>query len=290
MKWCFLVNNAQWLSEFLGEVGREALKQGDECMVVINSKIAEYEKRKLFPQGVRVVSRVDWCLSNWKGVQDKDFKDLSWHEFAPALERFSRLKWSYAFSLQVVSQFSQFFNHLIATEKPDVFVGEPPAGIFGKMASHAANSHHIPFLGLVDSRVKGDYIDVYDKEYTNSKLRSAFAELSEASITEEEKQLANEYLEQFLSAAPPSSMKDQKLRFSQKDLVLHYAKKMRKEGRVLWRYARSRSRFKSVDYESESILKHSISSPLACFLNNFSPFLPPRRSQKTRRLSFHSLP
>ena len=65
MKWCILINNAPNLSEFFGKLSDEIIKRGDDCLVVFGGKIAEYEKKKFFPNKAKFISAVDWCAGNY---------------------------------------------------------------------------------------------------------------------------------------------------------------------------------------------------------------------------------
>ena len=66
MKWCFLINNFNVLPEFFGKLADQVLKEGDTCLVVFGSKIAEYEKKKFFPAGTNFISMVDWCVDHYQ--------------------------------------------------------------------------------------------------------------------------------------------------------------------------------------------------------------------------------
>ena len=79
MKWCFLLDPA-YLIGFLSRLSQQVIKEGDECIVIANSKISEYELKKHFPKEVKLLSKVDWCLKNYKRNQE-EFSDLSWKEF-----------------------------------------------------------------------------------------------------------------------------------------------------------------------------------------------------------------
>ena len=90
MKWCFLINNIDLMIEFFGKLSHQIQEGGDECLLIFNSKISEYRKRKFFPSdsfsGIKTISKIDWLIKNYK--EDKtDFNDISWKEFFPTFER-----------------------------------------------------------------------------------------------------------------------------------------------------------------------------------------------------------
>ena len=55
MKCVFLVNNASFLAEFFGKLADQVIKQGDDCLVITSSKIAEYGKKKFFPDRTAII-------------------------------------------------------------------------------------------------------------------------------------------------------------------------------------------------------------------------------------------
>ena len=66
MKWVFLINDAQFFPEFFGKLAYQAIEQKDECLVVISSKIAEYRKKKFFPDKAKFIFKIDWCIKNYQ--------------------------------------------------------------------------------------------------------------------------------------------------------------------------------------------------------------------------------
>ena len=75
MKWLFLVNDAAFLFEFLGKIAGQLIKEGDECLVVLSSRMAEYERLEFFPKESAVLSKVDWCIKNgYSTKEDKERK------------------------------------------------------------------------------------------------------------------------------------------------------------------------------------------------------------------------
>ncbi len=257
MKFCFLVNDAPFLSEFFGKICREMLKDNHEIIVVLNNKIAEYTKKQYFPSATKFISKVDWCLERYN-PQKGEFGDLSWREFFPDFSRFSRISWTYERSRSAVSQLYQFFDFVLQQEKPDVFIGEPPAGLFGEIGYYFAKKHGALFLGFTDSRIN---IGLYDSESTDSRYEKTFKELSSQDIKEDERSLLSLRLNRFIShAEKPEYMKYAKISFSQFALCWHYLRKLSELG-PLFRYLTQRKKFQKYDYESEVIVRRSLAAP-----------------------------
>lgn len=252
MKWCFLVNNADFVSEFLGKIAVQALRNGDSCTVVFNSKIAEYKKKRFFPERAAFISKIDWCVLNYDQAK-KEFGDFSWRDFLPIFERFKYYTFTYTKAVQAVSQLYQFFDWIMQTQKPDVFFGEPPAGLFGEIAYYFAKKYRIPFVGIGLSRFEGR-LDMFSSECTDFRLQETFDRLQDADISKEEKELHNAWVQGFLSHKKlPSYARPEKKSFSQFELALHYARKIREEGKTFFRYGYERLKFQAYDYESEAI-------------------------------------
>src|SRR5947207_3233419 len=127
MKWCFLVSDFKALPEFFGKISKELIKGGDDCLVVFSSKIAEYEKKKFFPEGTRFISVVDWNIDNYQ-KDKKDFFGLSWKDFFPFFERNPVLKPDYNASIEITQQIVQFYKFLFEKERPDTIINELPTG------------------------------------------------------------------------------------------------------------------------------------------------------------------
>jgi hypothetical protein len=260
MKWCFLINNAPFLSEFFGKLSSEAIKGGDECLIVWSSKIAEYEKRKFFPDKAKFISAVDWCVSNYEGGK-KEFFGLSWKDFFAFFDRNKILKFNYEKSIGITLQASQFFEFIFEKEKPDVIINEPPTGLLHKVASRFCERNNVPYLGFGGSRIDGR-IDIYDLGFICQKYESTFQKLTNSDISKEEREFAEKYIEDVVSHKQvPSYMGFTKIHFSQLGLLMHYVKRIKESGSPLFRYLRKRKYFKNFDYESESRFKNAISSP-----------------------------
>ncbi|MDO8577334.1 MAG: hypothetical protein Q7R55_00500 [Candidatus Wildermuthbacteria bacterium] len=260
MKWCFLVNNANFLSEFLGKIAHQALKEGDSCIVVFNSKMAEYEKKRFFPEKAAFFSKIDWCIANYDPAK-KEFGDFSWRDFLPIFDRFTYFTFDYKKSVEAVSQLHQFFQWIIQTERPDAFLGEPPAGLFSEVAYYFAKKHRIPFCGFVTSRIEGR-LEIFDSEYTDSRFQKTFLKLKEGDISKDENELSARWLKGFLSHKMlPSYTALGKMSFSQIQLFWHYSKRIREMGSIFLAYLWGRRKFKKYDYESEAVFWQGIFAP-----------------------------
>jgi len=272
MKWLFLVNNADFLFEFLGKVSRQLINEGDECLAVIHSKISEYERMKFFPKEVKRISKVDWCLKNYDSNK-KEFGDLSWRELYIIYDRFSLYKYDYEKSLEIISQFYQFLEDVLLKEKPDAVVGEAPAGLFGQIAYYFCKKNNIVFHGLVESRIAGR-IDIYDLEWTDLSYEKTFHALTKENILPEEKTFAKNFIENFIDHKTIyASYFLCKVRFSPLEFIAHYVKRLKESGSMLLRYFIERRNFKNFDYESDIIFKQELTAPFRTIKRNFKFYL-----------------
>ncbi|MDP2637189.1 MAG: hypothetical protein Q8P03_01090, partial [bacterium] len=247
MKLCFLINSAPFLSEFLGKLAEQALKDGNTVVVAVNSKVAEYTKQQYFPKGVTFISKVDWCSKHFDPAK-KEPENLSWRDFFPAFGRYTRLRWDYEYSVDTVKQLYQFFDFVFQTEKPDAVLGEPPAGVFGKVAWHVAKLRRIPTIGFTDSRLN---IAAYDSESTDSRFEKTFKKLSLGDIGKSERIVLNGIIKKIVShVEKPAYMNYAKFSFSPITFVWHYLARLPELGPV-FRYLGNRTKFKLYDYESE---------------------------------------
>jgi len=253
MKWCFLISNFQFLPEFLGKLSKQILENGDEILVVFGSKIAEYDKKKFFPEGVKFISMIDWQIDNYR--QDKNnFYGLLWRDFFPVIDRSPFLKINSERAIDITSRIVRFFEFIFEKEKPDIVVSEPPSALFSLIAYNFCQSNGALYLGLEYSRASNK-IDVYDNKFTCSKYEKIFNEISSQKITEEEKKSAREFIKKFISHEQlPSYMDFTKIHFSQTGLMKHFLQRIKKVYFSLSKYISSRSKYKSFDIESESII------------------------------------
>ena len=257
MKCLFLINNAPFFAEFFAKLAKEIVKTGDSCIVVWNSKIAEYDKKKLFPSATKFISQVDWNLGNYQ-KDKKDFGDLSWKEMFSLFDRYKGLDFGYDNSAKIFSQTFQFFERVFKEEKPDVVISEPPAGLFHQVAHYFCEKSNTPYFGLGDSRLN-NRIDVYDLEFTNSKCEKAFREIKNSDVSKKEKEFSRNFIEKFVSHKElPSYMALSKIYFSQFGLAKHFVVRIKKFGLLLLRCFFERKHSKGFDYETDFTLKYAI--------------------------------
>lgn len=260
MKWCFLANDIDLMVEFFGKLSKEILKNGDECLVVFNSKIAEYKKRRYFPEGVKFISKTDWTKQNYK--KDAKFLDnVSWKDFYPSFERKTDiLNLDYKNSYEIINQLYQFFDYLFKAENPDLVINEAPANIFNITAYNLCKKSNIAYIGLVGSRFDNK-IDVYDQKSTCSLYEKTYNELKNSGISAEEQTFAEKFIEEFVShKKQPSYMEFQKDFYSSLGF-LRYFKRLIKNIPALIKYILKRKKYKKFDYESEAVLFYNIIYP-----------------------------
>ena len=272
MKWLFLINNASFLPEFLGKIAHQLIQEGEECLIVVNSKMAEYEKSGFFPRNAKMISKVDWCIKNYHSDK-KDFGELSWRDLFTVYERFGLYHYDYEKSLEMANQLQQFFDYLFEKEKPDIVIGEPPAGLFGLAAYYFCQKNNIVFCGLAESRFP-ERIDIYDTYWTSSKYQKDFKELKKEDFLPGETGFAKDFIKNFVSHKTMySSYYVVKVRFSLPEFIKHYGVRLSELKKVFWQYLSNRKSFKNFDYESEAILRRSFKAPLRIIMKNIKiPF------------------
>ena len=253
--------------ELLGKLCRQAIENGDECLVLANSKIAEYEKGKFFPREAKLISKVDWCAKNYK--KDRaDFNGLSWRELFPTFDRKTEIgvfRFDYANSVDTILQLAQFFEFIFATEKPDAVVNEPPANVFTEVAYRLCEKKGITYIGMMGSRFSGR-LDAHDREHTCSKYKESFDKLSGSAISAEEREFAANFIKNFVSHKQlPSGANEPLVYFEKVNLPKYYLKRFGRIMRPRFDYFLNRKRFKSCDYESEALLNSIFVSPLRAF-------------------------
>lgn len=250
MKWLFLVNDNSYLMGFLGKLAGQVIKEGDDCLVVINSKIVEYQKKNLFPEGAKFVSKVDWLADNYQEDR-KEYGDLSWRE----IFLYKILDVNYDYYLKLASQLYQFFDFIFSKERPDLVISEPPAGLFHQVVYYFCRKNNIPYLGLGSSKFS-DRIDIYDEDFTSSKYEKTFTILKQNGFEAGEEKFAKDFTENFVThKSLPSYMGLAKINTSQTDIIRHLFKRTGEAGPSLLKYLKGRKQFKDFDYESEAILK-----------------------------------
>ena len=268
MKWCFLVNNVDLLMEFSGKLAAQALNEGDEVVLVFNSKMAEYIKRKYFPKSVKVISKVDWLVKNYKKDQ-KAFKNIFWKDFFPTFERkHNLLNLNYENSKDIVSQLYQFFDFLFKDENPDIVVNEAPANIFTNIAYHFCEKYNKNYLGFIGSRFD-DKIDIYDKKHTCSLYKKTFEDLTDDNILKTEKQFAENFIKDFISHKKLLSYMDFQASLSSSTGFLRYLKREVKMMPYWSKYVLNHLHFGKFDYESETGFKYKLFYPVRSIIRKF---------------------
>lgn len=273
MKWCFLVNQAPFVIEFFGKLARQAKKEGDEYIIVINSKISEYDKKKHFPKDAKAFSEVDWCIENYQKNQN-EFQDLSWKEFFPEFDRFNRFKvydFSFCNSVKIVAQSYQFANYIFQKEKPDVIVGEPSTSVFNEIFSFFSEKYQATYLGLMTSRVNGR-IDVYDLGHTCSQYKKSFNELNDTSMSEKERELTKNFIQSFISHKKLPSYMDYQYKHMRSSAIAKIAGYLNRERKMIphyLKYISKRKYFKSFDYSSEFLINYIFRYPWESIKSKF---------------------
>lgn len=260
MKWLFLVNDAQFLPEFMAKLSREMISRGDSCVVVLNSKIAEFGKKDFFPEGTKFLSKVDWCISNYKSERE-DFGNLSWKEMFPIFERFKNFKLSYKEGIEIASQAFSFVEFVFETEKPEAVIAEAPADIFHETVYYFCKKSKIKYLGIEESKFDRK-IDIYDQKHICSKYEKDFLSLKNEDITDKEKDFASQFVDDFIThKLLPGYTDFYGVRFNLVGFSVHYFRRLKESGGILFRYLMGRRKFKTFDYESEAILKNGLKAP-----------------------------
>ncbi len=272
MKWLFLINNVQFLPEFLGRIAHYLEADGDGILLVVNSKIAEYEKIKFFPKKTKVISKVDWCASNYDS-REAIPSGISWREIFPNYERFKSFRFDYKKCLQVVSHLCQLFKYIFTEERPDVVIGESPAGLFHEIAYHFCQKNNIKYLGISESRINGR-VDIFDTEWTFSEYEETFNNLKKENLLSSEVKFCKEFIEKFVShRMVASSLSWIKIKFNLVGFIKHYFQGANESNPALLRYFINRNKLKNIDYESEIVLKHRIMAPFKTVKRNIKIFL-----------------
>lgn len=254
MKWVFLITDMPFLVEFFAKLSNEITKKEDECLVVFNSKIAEYGKKNLFCKEVKFISRVDWCFKNYQ-ANKKEFGGLSWKDFFPIFDRYEMLNFNYDNSFKIISQNYQFFEFLFNKEKPDVIISESPSDLFHQVARYFCKKNNVPYLGLNGSRFD-NRVDAYDLESTYSKYEETFEMLKKEILTKEEKDFSEGFIKKFISHEKlPPYMNFVKVDFSQFSLLEHYISRVKELGILLLKCFKTENYYKGFDYETEIVLK-----------------------------------
>ncbi len=254
MKYCLLADGSPYLIHFLAKLTHQMIKESDECIVVGVGKILEYNMRKKFPKDIKFLSKVDWCIENYK-KDWREFPGLSWRDFFSTFDRKTRddnIDFNYKNSVEIISQFYQFFNSLFQKEKPDVVISEPPANVFTQIAYRISKRNNILYLGIIPSRFK-DRIDIYDLEYTCSVYEKDFRENPHIDILkEDEKEEVQDFEKKFIAHQQLPSYMGKKYYYGIKGFLRHWTDKTKFQSRI--KYLLNRKKFKEFDHESEGIM------------------------------------
>jgi len=277
MKWCFLVNPAPLIIEFFGKLACQIAKEGDEYIVAVNSKIAEYSKMKYFPKDTKIFSEVDWCAKNYQRNKN-EHQGLSWKEFFPEFDRFNRFKvydFSYSNSVEIVAQTYQFADFIFQKEKPDIIIAEPPTGVFNEIFSFFSKKYQATYIGLMTSRIN-NRIDAYDSEYTCSQYKKSFNKLNNINISEKERKFAKDFIKSFISHKKlPFYMdyQNQHKRLSQISRINGYIKREKEMIRYYLKYLLKRKYFRKFDYNSEFLINYIFRYPQESLKRKFRSLL-----------------
>lgn len=275
MKFLFLVNNAQFLAEFFGKISGQFLAEGDEVLVVVNSKIAEFDKRKFFSNGVRVISKVDWCMEHYDEKKGGG-QGLSWRDFFPIYGRWNFCTFNFSDTKRMMLQLYQLFDYVFSDARPDAVIAETPAGLFHETAYFFCKKEKIPYIGIMESRVPGR-TDFFDTESTCSRFKQTFESLKKGDLTFQETSFSRDFVEKFINhKVLMTSIGLTKIKFNPFEFLTHYLWRARKLRKVMIGYLLNRPKFKNYDYESELVLRTSLRSPWKTLIRNLK-IAPQRR-------------
>ena len=273
VKWCFLVNEAQLLMEFLGKIAHQATQEGDECIVAMHSKVAEYTKRAYFPQNSRFISKVDWAREHWH--KDQPVEDISWKQFFSTFDRHRDFSFGYESTVAIVSQLYQFFDELFQKEKPDIILNEPPANMFTEVAYSLARKYGIPYVGIIGSRFDGR-IDVYDLRHTNSNYEKDFEKIDLAHISQEERMFAQKFIDTFISHAKlPPYVEYLNSHLASTNSLQRYIRHEKNLLPSLLKYFRQRKSLSAYDFGSEFMFQYNLQYPSIALRRKFRALFQP---------------
>ena len=263
MKWCIIVSEAPFLMEFLGKLTSRLLKQGDECVLLLQSKFAEYDKLRHFPAKAHWVSKADWLLEHYDPSR-RDYENISCRPPYANFDRLENWPWGYEPSRRRLAQDEQFFEHVFTEECPDAILFEPPTGTGAEIAYALSVRYGIPYLGITDARIAGR-LEIKDSEYTDRRFCETFERLRLQDISQEELRFARRFIRYFLGDKQLSlyygNTGTVKIRFTPFGYIRHYVNRLREIGRPLLRYFWERPRFKDVDFESENRFRTAFRAP-----------------------------
>ncbi|MBI4101554.1 MAG: hypothetical protein HY443_01140 [Candidatus Nealsonbacteria bacterium] len=251
--------------EFTGRLAQEVARQGDELILVANSKIGEYAKRECFPKEVKFFSKIDWCLENYQKGWERPLADLSWKSVFPDFDK-SRYfdKFNYQNSTEAASQLYQFIDAVFQKEKPDVVVHETIGGLFPQVVYFFCRKYGITYLGFSSSRFPGR-IEAYNSEHTCFKYEKTFQELKWEDISEDEKEFFRNFTGNFVSHKKLPYYMEYHFSYAKKNVLAEYWGREKKMLGPWLKYLKGRKQFKPFDYESERQLKYAFWYPQKSF-------------------------
>src|SRR3989344_1462929 len=261
MKWCFLLNQVDYLIEFLNKLSLETLNQGDECIVIANSKISEFTKKRFFTdKRKKIISKVDWLEKNYKKGPNKYLENLSWKEFFPTYDRKSTTKsftFNYDNSIEIVSQLYQFIDFVFKTEKPKYIVSSLPSNIFSEIIYYFCEKNNISYLGFIGSRIKGQ-IDIFDLKYTCSRYKKSFEKIRYNDLSNKEHEFAKNFVLDFITHKKIPSYEKKPSAYKPITSLKRYIKREKEILKYILKYYSIRKCVKQFDYESEAVFKHHL--------------------------------
>jgi len=261
MKWLFLVNDAPFLSEFFGKMQAELVNRGEECVSVFNSKISEFRKTDFLAKESKKISKIDWCLENYKEEHD-NFYGISWKDAFTIYDRFASQKLSFKNAYLFISSLCQFFEYIFEKEKPDIITGEIPSDIFHEAAIYVGKKHGAVYIGLEESKFSGR-IDIFDSGALCKRCENNFNNLKYSDINSKEKTFIKDFIDGLVGhKIILGSDGFLKIRFSQLGIVWHYFSRVFAFFKLLLKYLVNRKKYKKFDYESETIIKKSLGAPI----------------------------
>ncbi len=276
MKYCFFINEFIFFKEFWWKVAQQAAREGDECIFLIDGKIAEYGKKEYFVKPrMKFISKVDWCVEHYD-KNKKDFGGLSWKEFFSDFVRYEPLTFNYENAVETTSQLYQFLDFVFQNEKPDAVIAGNQADLFEQVAYYLAKKHKVPWLAIMESILGEGRIDVFDFEHTNSQFKPTFEKLKIGDISKTEREFTKNFLERFLlHKQKPSYMRDQVVYSSLVKLFCRYIQRLKKFNEkkdIFFKYLYNRERFKKYDYRSDLTFRQFARTPLKDIKRQFFIF------------------
>jgi len=259
--------------EFLGKLAHRVLEEGDDCILIANSKIAEYtqKQKQFFPKDVKTFSKVDWCIENYQKDR-QEFCNLSWKELFPDLDRFKFFKSDYEDLKERISQLHQFIDYVFQKEKPNIVVYGTPGSLYSEVVYSLCKKYKITYLGLMGSRLP-ERIDVYDLKHTCSKYKKTFEALNSNNILDNERKFAKDFVRNFISHKQLPPYMDSQIKYSEDNPLKNYITREIKILPSWFKYFSNRRHFKPFDYESELQFKYNLRYPWIALRRRFKALL-----------------